>query len=96
MSARKAPPGAPDWLSKTLAGLLLGFALAIGSSGLLSWAAADLALTIRSQLVMWLVAPVWMGVLSGVYFFRSGKRAWAWLGGANLLVFGFLAASRLA
>lgn len=84
----------PDWLSKTLAGALLGFTLAIGCAGLFNWLASGMPLSARGQLAMWLTAPVWMGVLSGVYFFRSGQCAWAWLGGANLLVFGFLAALR--
>lgn len=95
MSTAKSKAIAPDWLAKTLAGTLLGFTLALGCAGLFSWLASDMALTIRGQLAMWMMAPVWMGVLSGVYFFRSGKRAWAWLGGANLLVFGILAAARL-
>jgi len=95
MSATKPKSIAPDWFSKTLAGTLLGFTLAIGCAGLFNWLAGGMPLSIRSQLTMWLTAPVWMGVLSGVYFFRSGKHAWAWLGGANLLVFGILAASRL-
>ncbi|GAB2181922.1 hypothetical protein DLREEDagrD3_21450 [Denitratisoma sp. agr-D3] len=86
---------ARDWWSKTLAGLLLGFLLAVGCAGIFNWLAADMALGVRGQLAMWLLAPVWLGVLAGVYFFRSGWRAWGWLGAANLLVFGFLAAIRL-
>lgn len=94
MSAAKPRVVSPDWLSKTMAGTLLGFTLAIGCAGLFNWLAADMPITVRGQLAMWLTAPVWMGVLSGVYFFRCGKRAWAWLGGANLLVFGLLLATR--
>lgn len=95
MSAAGTDSTSPDWLSKTLAGALLGFTLAIGCAGLFNGLAGDMPLSVRGQLAMWLTAPVWMGVLSGVYFFRNGKRAWAWLGGANLLVFGALAAIRL-
>lgn len=95
MNTTKPKAIAPDWLSKTLAGTLLGFTLSSGCAGLFSWLASDLPLSIRGQLAMWMTAPVWMGILSGVYFFRSGQRAWAWLAGANLLVFGLLAASRL-
>lgn len=86
MSAAK--PVARNWLAKTLAGILAGFTLAIGCSGLFVWLAADLPLPVRGQLAMWMVAPIWMGVLSGVYFFRSGIHAWGWLLGASLLVFG--------
>jgi len=95
MSTTKTKAIAPDWLSKTLAGTLLGFTLAVGCSGLFSWLASDMPLSIRGQLAMWMTAPIWMGVLSGVYFFRSGKCAWAWLAGANLLVFGIPAVFRL-
>lgn len=84
-----------DWMSKTLAGVVLGFTLAMGCAGLLNWLTADLPLSTRGQLTMWLTAPVWMGVLSGVFFFRSGKHAWIGLASANLLVFAILAASRL-
>ncbi len=86
---------APDWLSKALAGTLLGFMLAVGCSGVFAWLASGVPLATRGQLAMWMIAPVWMGVLSGVFFFRSGRRAWAWLAGANLLVFGVQALLRL-
>lgn len=81
-----------DWLVKTLAGALLGLMFAFACSALLAKALAGLPMGIRGQLVMWFVPPVWLGVFSGVYFFRSGLRVWAWLGAANLLVFGLLAA----
>lgn len=80
----------PDWLSKTLAGTLLGLALAFGVSALLSQLLQPMPLPTRGQLVMWAVAPVWLGVCGGVYFFASGLRAWLWLGAANLLTYGLL------
>ncbi|AKF85309.1 hypothetical protein MFUL124B02_11180 [Myxococcus fulvus 124B02] len=78
----------PDWLSKTLAGVLLGLVLAFGVSGLLSLALSPMATSPRNQLVMWSVVPVWMGVLGGCFFFRTGPRAWLWLGGATVLTWG--------
>ncbi|MDT4834274.1 hypothetical protein FQZ97_679080 [compost metagenome] len=69
---------------------MLGFALAMGASAVLAALTADIPLVTRSQLVMWLVPPVWLGVLSTVYFFASGMRAWLWLGGACLLLYGAL------
>ncbi len=95
MNSEKSRTISPDWFSKTLAGTLMGFTLAIACAGLFNGLAGGMPLSIRGQLAMWLMAPVWMGVLSGVYFFRSGKSAWAWLTGTNLLVFGILAAFRL-
>lgn len=85
-----------DWLSKSLAGVLLGFALGLLTGNYVALLGAGLAPPVRAQLAMWSVAPVWLGVMGGVFLFRSGARAWAWLsgvlaGGAVLL----LAAQRL-
>ena len=50
----------------------------------------------KVQFNMWLVAPLWAGVLSFVYLFRDSRRAWLWLGLANLLAFALLWAVRTA
>jgi hypothetical protein len=78
----------PDWLSKTLAGSLLGFSLANIASGVLMTQLHDIPLAVSGQLAMWLVPPVWLLALSLVYFFSSGLRAWAWLLGANAAALG--------
>lgn len=90
MKTAKPAPIRRDWVSKTLAGALLGFALALGCSALLAALTRDIPLATRSQLAMWLVPPVWLGVLGTVYFFGSGLRAWIWLGGACALLYGAL------
>lgn len=95
MNTAKPRPIQRDWVSKTLAGTLLGFSLALGCSGLFTLANPDMALSVKGQLAMWMVAPVWLGTLAGCYFFASGRRAWLCLGGANLLAFGALAVLRL-
>lgn len=91
-AAAKPPADKPairtDWLSKTLAGLLLGLSLALIASGLLMVRLDGMPLPVSGQLAMWLVPPVWLLVLSLVYFFRSGLRAWAWLLAANALALG--------
>lgn len=84
-----------DWFSKTLAGVVLGFGLAIAVSGLFAWLTPGGAMhPNKFQATMWLTAPVWSGVLSLVFLFRSGARAWLWLGSANALAFAALAACR--
>jgi hypothetical protein len=40
------------------------------------------------------LTPVWIGVMSASFMFRSGLRAWAWLGGANIAGFAMLALAR--
>lgn len=94
MTPSKPPPIRRDWISKTLAGTLLGLALALGASGLFSHLNAGMPLSVRGQLAMWMVPPVWLGTLGGVYFFASGLRAWLWLGGATVLTYGALLALR--
>lgn len=85
MNTDKRTPIRRDWIAKTLAGALLGLTLALIASGLFSVMAAELPLPIRGQLMMWMVAPLWLGIWSGVYFFASGLRACLWLGAATLV-----------
>lgn len=96
MAATHHPPIRRDWLSKTLAGLVLGAVLALGGSGLFLQFSTDMPLSVRGQLAMWMVPPIWLGVLGGVFFFASGLRAWLWLGGTGALVLGALSALRLS
>lgn len=84
MRSGKSVPVRRDWCAKTLAGVVLGFALALIGSGLFSALATGIAPAIRAQLAMWMVVPVWVAVLGGVYAFSSGLRAWCWLGALTL------------
>ncbi|MFA5495925.1 MAG: hypothetical protein WC247_14240 [Porticoccaceae bacterium] len=81
----------PDWWSKTLAGVLAGFALAFALSGLFAFlTAGGPAAPNKFQVTMWFVAPAWMAALSLCFLFRSGLRAWLWLGGANVVAWAAL------
>lgn len=85
------------WFGKASAGLILGFLLALGLSGLLAWAldVGDTYFSTRGQLTMWSIAPVWTGVLGFCFLFRSGGRAWGWLALANAVVWAPLLIGRL-
>ena len=96
MAGTRRPPIRRDWLSKSIAGTLLGFTLALACSGLFVRLVPDMPLTTKSQLAMWMVPPVWFAVLGGVFLFGNGWRAWLWLGLANLLAAGALLAPRLS
>ena len=87
-----------DWLGKASAGAVLGFLLALGASGLLMrlLGVSDTFLSTRGQLTMWMMSPVWAGVLSFCFLFRSGARAWGWLALANLVVWSPLLIGRFA
>lgn len=74
--------------SKTLAGTLLGFSLAMAISALFAWLTPGGPAGLNKfQFVMWLVSPLWLLILGCVYFFRNARQAWLWLGAANLLAF---------
>ncbi len=84
-----------DWVSKTSAGAILGLSLAIALAGLFAWLSpGGLETPNKFQLVMWLVAPIWLMTLSLCFLFASGKRAWLWLGGVNLMAYAGLFACR--
>jgi len=84
----KEPLTSRDWFGKASAGLLLGLAIAIGVSGLLSWALGirDTYFSLPGQFTMWMVSPIWCGILSFCFLFRSGARAWAILGLATAAI----------
>lgn len=85
-----------DWFFKALAGLVLGYALAIGLSGWFAWfgPGGHWAGTGKTQFTMWLVAPLWCLILSLCFLFRNGRSAWLWLGGATLVVYAMLYGGR--
>ena len=86
----------PDWWSKSLAGIFLGVLLSYGLIALFAWFGPDnLNDTLsndrtswRTQFNMWLVAPIWLTIISFTYLFRTGKQAWLKLGLANVIVYG--------
>ncbi|GAA5069005.1 hypothetical protein [Lysobacter panacisoli] len=80
------------WAGKSVAGLVLGFGLSLALSGLFAWLSPhgiDGGAG-KIQFTMWLIAPIWCGVLSFVFLFRDSLRAWCWLGMANVAAFGLL------
>ncbi|MGO1003479.1 hypothetical protein [Lysobacter sp. CA196] len=91
-SGNRARLESRHWFGKASAGLILGFGLALALSGLFAWLGPG---GIdggggKVQFNMWLIAPIWCGVLSFVFLFRSSVRAWSWLGLANAAAFALL------
>ncbi|MFV0643595.1 MAG: hypothetical protein ACK5NN_03715 [Sphingomonadaceae bacterium] len=77
-----------DWFGKAVAAFALGltFALALSSVFYLLLSPDQDPYNAFGQLAMWLVAPVWCGIIGLCFLFRSTLRAWGWLGGGNILV----------
>ncbi|MEJ0003994.1 MAG: hypothetical protein WDN30_11135 [Pararobbsia sp.] len=86
---------AGHWIGKTTAGALCGFALSIASSGLLvRLAPGSSANASKAEVAMLAVPLVWIAVFSLAYLFRSGLRAWLWLGSISAAAFAVLEACR--
>lgn len=82
------PLSSRDWFGKSAAGLVLGFTLALGASGLFQalTGVGDTFFSTKGQVSMWLMSPVWALTLSLCFLFRTSLRAWLWLGVVNLAV----------
>lgn len=86
-----------EWLSKTVAGTVLGYGLALALSGLFAWwGPGGIDPLNKYQFTMWIVPPLWLGMLSAVFLFRTAAQAWLCLAAANGVAFGALALARLA
>lgn len=97
MSARKIDGFKRDWVVKTLVGAVLGWSLALALSGLFAWVGpGGLSAPDKVQFNMWIIAPLWMLALSGVYVIRSGGRALVYFLLANTLSYAFLMWSKTA
>lgn len=70
--------------ARWLAAIVLGLPLAVGVVGLcvLLWPGPLQVHTLPWLLLMF---PLWIGAMALAFVFRSGARAWLWLGGATLL-----------
>lgn len=78
----------PDWWLKTLAGLILGFTLALGLVGLFAWfGPGGIDADTKVQFNMWMIAPIWLLILSFSFLFKTGLRAIGYLGLLNILTY---------
>ncbi len=85
------------WFGKASAATVLGFTLAIALTASFGaiFSEGDGYFTAQGQLAMWLVSPIWCTVLGFCFFFRTGLRAWLWLGLGNVLAWAGYAVVRL-
>jgi hypothetical protein len=92
----RTPLSGRHWFGKAMAGLILGFGLALAVSGLFAWFGPGglFAGTGKTQLNMWLMSPVWVCVLAFCFMFPNSRSAWCWLGLTNLAAFGLLLGGR--
>lgn len=88
ISRHKKNPIKPDWWLKTFAGAVLGFTLAFALCGLFAWLGpGGISAPHKVQLVMWIIAPLWLLLFSASYFFRTGVQAVLYLLLGNLAAY---------
>jgi hypothetical protein len=80
-------PFRADWISKSFAGIVLGFYAAMAICGLFFLLPLQIGRSGEAQLIMWLLGPIWLTILSTCFLFRSGARAWFWLGLTNVVLY---------
>ncbi|MGE8280933.1 MAG: hypothetical protein ACN6O2_10900 [Stenotrophomonas sp.] len=91
MSTQRQRLESRHWFGKTMAGVVLGYALSVALSGVLALLTpGGFAGEGKIQFNMWMIAPLWAGVLGFVYLFRDSRRAWLWLSLATVLAFAVL------
>lgn len=85
-----------DWFGKASAGVILGFAIALAWTGVVAWLGPEglMHSSGKTQLNMWLMAPIWATIVSFCFLFKSTLRAWLWLGLVTFISFGGLFAAK--
>lgn len=77
-----------DLMMKFVAGVIGGFGLALAASALfVRLSPGGLNAASKFHVAMWIVPPLWIAFASASFMFRSGARAFGWLGSANLAAF---------
>ncbi|ALU41967.1 hypothetical protein [Pseudoalteromonas rubra] len=92
----------PDWLSKSLAGVIAGGLLSFSIVGLVAWFGPDgisgplsnTQLLWKTQFNMWITAPIWLVILSMTYLFKTGRQAWIYLLLTTIMLFALQAGLR--
>lgn len=82
-----------DWFGKASAGAVLGLAIALLITSIFTLLVVPTdpeAMSGKAQFAMWMVAPVWAAILSFVFLFQNGRRAWLSLGMVTLALYAVL------
>ena len=85
-----------DWFGKSSAGLILGFLIALGISGLFKLATGmeEPLMSVKGSFSVFVIGFVWSLVLSFSFLFSGTVRAWISLGLVTLILWGGLLAGR--
>lgn len=81
-----------DWFGKVSAGMVCGYLLGIGASGLFKFAAGGGVelYSLEGMASIKLPTLIWPPIVAFSFMFSSTRQAWAWLGLATGIVWGLL------
>jgi hypothetical protein len=80
---------ATTWLGQILAGVFLGLLLALVCAALFAWfGPGGIDATDKTQVVMWLIVPIWLAALAWAFSFASAAQAWRRLGLLTFVLYG--------
>ncbi len=84
------------WMGLSAVGIVLGFAMALFLSGIFAWLTPEAPdAPVKIQLVMWLIAPLWLSIWSAVYVFESVPKALKLYLPASLVLLAMLTLTRV-
>ncbi|MGO2959148.1 MAG: hypothetical protein ACTIDN_08940 [Acetobacter sp.] len=75
------------WVGKSMAGVLMGFAVALAFSGILINQVFVSRSLVTVQLAMWVMPPLWLACLSVCFLFSTAYRAWFFMSTIALILF---------
>lgn len=78
----------PHWWMKTFAGLILGLTLTYALVAIFAWyGPGGIDAPAKVQFNMWMIAPIWLLIFSFTYLFKTGFKAFIYLGSANIVFY---------
>lgn len=78
----------PHWWLKTFAGLTLGLTLSFALIGMFAWyGPGGIDAPVKVQFNMWMISPIWLIILTFSYLFKTGLKAFIYLGSANIMLY---------
>lgn len=81
-------PYKPHWVTRIACATILGYPLAVGLSSLLLWSGGnDVVIGDRTQLIMWLITPIWLTGLSLIFFVTRINTVVIGYSGLNLIIY---------
>ncbi|MCE9679324.1 hypothetical protein LZP69_09070 [Shewanella sp. AS1] len=78
----------PHWWRKSITATLLGLTLTYALVGIFAWyGPGGIDAPVKVQFNMWMIAPIWLTIITFSFMFKTGRSAFTYLGTANLIAY---------